>query len=163
PSANELFDPDVHGIVSQVLERHIDRDLNGDTTTRFMTRATHAFANGTEGDVSPDWPPQSRCDLPELRRETRASGPFAARRWYGLPAPVAHLGICMNAARRAIERVGENVGAGAIKLFDELGASLTDTFTISRAFTTLALARDSKQLGICEHAQAGLSALGGAP
>jgi neutral ceramidase len=162
PSANELFDPDVHGIVSQVLERHIDRDLNGDTTTRFMTRATHAFANGTEGDVSPDWPPQSRCNLPELRREARASGPFAARRWYWRTASARQLGICLDTARRVVERVGENVGAGAIRLFDELGTSLTDTFTISRAFNTLQLARDWETLGICKHAQAGLSALGGA-
>ena len=73
------------------------------------------------------------------------------------------VGVCVDAARRAVTRVGNVVGAGAVRLFDSLGASLTDTFTISRAFTTLPLAKDWKALGICEHAQAGLSALGGAP
>jgi neutral ceramidase len=160
--ANELFDPDVHGIVSRVLERYIDRMMNRDTVSRFTPRALHAFANGTEGDVSPDWPPQSRCDLPELRHEPRAGGPFAARRWYWRSASPAHLGTCLDAGRRAVERVGENVGAGAVALFKSLGASLTDTFTLARAFTTLALATDST-LGICPHPQAGLSALGGAP
>ena len=160
--ANDLFDPDVHGIVSEVVERHIDGKEGGDTTG-FMHHAVYAFANGTEGDVSPDWPPQSRCALPQLRREARATGPFAARRWNWREPGARHLGVCIDAGRRGVERVGKAVGAAAAALFDRLAGSLSDTLTIARTFTTLDLAGAWKRLGICEHAQAGLSALGGAP
>src|SRR5206468_763159 len=64
--ANDLLDADIHGLVERRLERHIDRDLNHVSDSGFVPRAVYLFANGAEGDVSPAWPPQSRCDVPAL-------------------------------------------------------------------------------------------------
>src|SRR5216117_1267219 len=58
--SNDLLDPDIHGLVERRLERHIDPDGG------FVPRAVYLFANGAEGDVSPAWPPQSRCNVPTL-------------------------------------------------------------------------------------------------
>src|SRR2546428_12386010 len=58
--SNDLLDADIHGLVERRLERHIDPDGG------FVPRAVYLFANGAEGDVSPAWPPPSRCDVPTL-------------------------------------------------------------------------------------------------
>src|SRR5439155_266271 len=68
--SNDLLDPDIQGLVERRLERHIDRDGG------FVPRAVYLFANGAEGDVSPAWPPQSRCDVPTLAPLTAVAGPF---------------------------------------------------------------------------------------
>ena len=74
-----LLDPDIHGIVARTLERHIDVTLNGEPTGQFAPRAVQVFANGAEGDVSPDWPAGSRCD-------TRGCSPSGAIRTVRPPA-----------------------------------------------------------------------------
>jgi neutral ceramidase len=157
-----LLDPDIHGIVARTLERHIDVTLNGEPTGQFAPRSVHVFANGAEGDVSPDWLAGSRCDTPRLLTEPRPSGPFARRLWEFVPPSKQDLAACRAVARDGVLRVGLRVGTAAAGLFDALGDSLRDTLTIDRAFVTLRLAKDAETLGICPNPLAGMSTFGGA-
>ncbi len=160
---SDLLDPDIHGLVARALERHIDVELNGEAPARFAPRAVHVFANGSEGDVSPDWPEESRCDPPRLLTERRPAGPFGRRLWSFVYPSATELAACRDTARRTMRRIGGEIGAAAAALFDRLGDSLQDTLTIERAFVTLRLALDARELGICPNPLAGMSTFGGAP
>jgi len=91
-----------------------------------VPRAVYLFANGAEGDVSPAWPPQSRCDVPTLVPLPALAGPFTRSLWEWRSPTATHLASCRHAAREAITVIGKSLGAGAVVLFDALGAALTD-------------------------------------
>jgi hypothetical protein len=160
--SNDLLDGDIHGIVERELERHIDRDLNGLAEFRLEPRALHLFANGAEGDVSPAWPPQSRCNTPILAQSPALDGPFTRELWYWSPPTASHLAHCRHAAREAITALGAVVADEAIGLFDRLGGSLTGEFALKRSFVTLPLRDMARALGICKEPALGMSALAGA-
>jgi len=161
--ADDLLDPDIQGLVERRLERHIDRDLNrASDSGGFVPRAVYLFANGAEGDVSPAWPPQSRCNVPILAPFPTLAGPFNRTLWEWRPPTATHLGSCRHAAREAITVIGANVGDGAVALFDALGTTLTERFELGRAFTTLSLRDSARSLGICSAPALGLSTLVGA-
>jgi neutral ceramidase len=150
---NELFDPDVHGAVVQHLERR--------------SGGIHLLANGAQGDVSPDWPPQSRCPLPRLRPDPAATGPFTTRRWQWVGPSERTTDTCNDVARRAVERVGAAVGDSAAKLFHDLTPEVADSGaglpTLARAFVTLPISAMARKLGVCAEPQTGMSTFGGAP
>src|SRR5947199_6298182 len=162
--ANDLLDADVHGIVERQVERHIDRDLNHHSDRPFVPRAFHLFANGTEGDVSPAWPPQSRCAVPVLAVLPALDGPFTRSLWHWRPPTATHVAACQHAAREAVVRIGEALGDSAGALFDALGTALTDRMELARAFVTLSLrGGDSASVrGICPTPAVGMAALAGA-
>src|SRR3989454_5623987 len=160
--SNDLLDPDIQGLVERRLERHIDADLNRVSDSGFVPRAVYLFANGAEGDVSPAWPPQSRCNVPTLAPQLTLAGPFTRALWEWRSPTATHLGACRHAAREAITVIGKSVGDGAVALFDALGAALTDRLELGRAFTTLALRDSARALGICSEPALGLSTLVGA-
>jgi hypothetical protein len=156
-SENDLLDGDIHALVERSLERAIDSlndSLDGrrPAAPRFRTRALHLFANGTEGDVSPDWPADSRCDLPKLRPAPRSGGPRSPQRWAWEHPPAAHVGVCLAAARNYVDRAGAALGDSAVAIFRRLDGQGSSTVRISRAFTTLHLERDAKSLGLCKPA-----------
>ena len=164
---NDLLDADIHGIVERRLERHID-SLNHLPDTAFVPRAIHLFANGSEGDVSPAWPPQSRCGAPARVSLPALAGPFT-RPVSDWSTPTAtHVAACVHAAREAVAWIGEAVGASASKLFDALGDSLAlrdslaGTMELKRAFVTLPLRDSARALRICPKPAVGMSALAGA-
>ena len=159
--SNDLLDPDIQGLVERRLERHIDGDLNR-VTSGFVPRAVYLFANGAEGDVSPAWPPQSRCNVPTLAPLPALNGPFTRTLWEWRAPTATHLGACRHAARDAISVIGKNVGDGAVALFDALGPALTDRLELGRAFATLFLRDSARALGICSEPAIGLSTLVGA-
>lgn len=160
--SNDLLDADIHGLVERRLERHIDRDLNHVSESGFVPRAVYLFANGAEGDVSPAWPPQSRCDVPKLETFPALDGPFTRALWQWRPPTDTHLASCRHAARRAVARIGAGVGDSAVALFDALGAVLTDRLELGRAFATLSLRDSARALGICPEPAVGMSTLVGA-
>jgi len=159
--SNDLLDSDIQGLVERRLERHIDRDLNHESSG-FVPNAVYLFANGAEGDVSPAWPPQSRCNVPTLAPMPTLAGPFNRALWEWRSPTATHLGSCRHAAREAIAVVGASVGDGAVALFDALGATLSERLELGRAFTTLALRDSARALGICSAPALGLSTLVGA-
>lgn len=160
--SNDLFDADIHGLVERRLERHIDSDLNRSSESGFVARAVHLFANGAEGDVSPAWPPQSRCDVPKLTPLPALDGPFTRTLWEWRDPTATHLASCRKAARDAIAVIGKNVGDAAVALFDALGVALTDRLELARAFATLSLRDSARALGICPEPAIGNSTLVGA-
>jgi len=154
--SNDLLDPDIQGLVERRLERHIDRSGG------FVPRAVYLFANGAEGDVSPAWPPQSRCNVPTLAPMPALNSPFARTLWEWRDPTATHLAACRHAAREAITVIGKSVGDGAVALFDALGTALTDRLELGRSFTTLFLRDSARALGICSEPALGLSTLVGA-
>jgi neutral ceramidase len=160
--SNDLLDADIHGLVERRLERHIDRDLNRVSDSGFVPRAVYLFANGAEGDVSPAWPPQSRCDVPVLATLPALDGPFTRPLWQWRLPTATHLASCQHAARQAITLIGKGVGDAAVALFDALGAGLSDRLELGRAFTTLSLRDSARALGICPEPAVGMSTLVGA-
>jgi len=160
-SANELFDADLHGLVERRLEQHIDRDLNQHTVPSFVPEASHLFANGAEGDVSPAWPAASRCAVPVAAPWSLLAGPFIQPLWQWKPIPDTDAAACLRAARQSVERIGNAVGEEAIKLFDSLDGELTERLELARAFRTLALRQDAESLGICRVPAFGMSTFAG--
>src|SRR2546429_569708 len=115
---NELLDAGIHGIVERGLERHVD-------SLSRRGAGYHLVANGAEGDVSPDWPVQSRCGAPTLRPVVGPGGPRTPPppwEWRD-PAP-AWMGLCRAAARRYVNTAGDSLAARAAALFDSLGPGL---------------------------------------
>ena len=157
---NDLLDADIHGVVERRLERHIERLTAPDTA--FVARAFYLFANGAEGDVSPDWPPQSRCDVPTLAASPVLDGPFIQALWQWRPPPATHIAACQHAAREAVERIGDSLGSAAAALFDSLGGHLADRLELGRAFVTLPLRDSATALGICPEPAVGMPTLVGA-
>jgi neutral ceramidase len=145
---NDLYDGDIHALVERGLERHID-SLNG-AGEGVGARSVHAFANGTVGDVSPDWPAHSRCPVPRLRPQRRPAGPRTPESWGWQHGSPSALGRCEAAARGYVNALGDTLARRAVALFDSLaGGRSSDTVRIGVAFRTLALADSHQVLGVC--------------
>jgi hypothetical protein len=125
--------------------------------------ALYLVATGSAGDVSPDWPPQSRCAPPRLLTERWPTGPFTRALWTWVSPTGTELANCRHAARRAMTHVSGAVSTVAESLFDVLGDSLHDSLTLERSFVTLQLAERAESLGICDAPLPGMSTFGGAP
>lgn len=156
-SVTELYDADIHGIVERGLESHINAKYGTP-----LGEAVHLMANGAEGDVSPDWPTDSRCPLAELEPVARPEGPGTPTVWdWRMPTPAAQ-SACITSARRFIRDIGDSLTLDAISLFETLGASLSDQVNLAVGFTTLALRDSATQLGICRDPAVGTSTAAGA-
>src|SRR5947208_3005823 len=111
---NDLLDAGIHGIVERGLERHVD--------SLGRQGGYHLVANGAEGDVSPDWPAQSRCGAPALRPVVGPGGPRTPPLPWEWPDPApAWMGLCLASARRYLNAAGDSLAARAAVLFDSLG------------------------------------------
>ncbi len=157
---NDLLDPDLPGMIAQSVERYIDAHLIGDSTA---PRATYLMASGPAGDVSPDWPIQSRCTPPRLRPQASPMGPFARAHWSWISPDPTELAVCRHAARRAMTSVAEAISTVAESLYHDLQDSLQDSLTLERSFVTLPLAQRAESLGICDAPIPGMATFGGAP
>jgi neutral ceramidase len=164
PSVTELYDADIHGIVERGLERYIDQKYGAgrDHDPLAPPDAIHLLANGAEGDVSPDWPDDSRCPPALLEPVPRPEGPGTPMVWdWRMPTPAAQA-ACISSGRRFIRDIGDSLTRHAIALFESLGSSLSGNLDLAIGFETLALRRDSAELGICGHPAVGTSTAAGA-
>jgi len=160
----DLLDADIHGLVERGLERAIDstelaRRAPGTAYLRgYATGAVHVLANGAEGDVSPDWPPEARCPAPKLEPSLQRAprGPETPWTWYDDSAKVT---ACLAAARAFVYSVGPRLARSADSLFQALGPRGRSDLRISRAFETLRLPSTP---GLCRRPAAGTSTPGGA-
>ena len=160
----ELYDGDVDALAERGLERYIDRRYGGQPAPDPLAppQAIHLVANGAHGDVSPDWPAESRCALPQLEPVRRPEGPGTPMAWdWRRPTPAART-ACIESARRFINDVGDSLTRHAIALFESLGDSLSDDVDLAIGFETLALRRDAKRLGICPEPAVGTATAAGA-
>ncbi|MCG8469459.1 MAG: neutral/alkaline non-lysosomal ceramidase N-terminal domain-containing protein [Gemmatimonadetes bacterium] len=160
PSANDLYDGDIFALAERGLERHID-DRNGRPDPTGPPRAVALFAVGSAGDVSPDWPRPRTCPLPrpkEIRRPTGPRAPDPPTVWdIGSPEELAY---CVAEARAYVAHAGAELSGRAVALFDSLGGSLRDDYTLGRAFETTQL-RDTGAPELCDPPRAGTSTIGG--
>lgn len=160
PPANDLFDGDIHALVERDLEWHID-SLAG-RHPEYGPESVHLFANGAEGDVSPDWPQERLCPRATLRPVRRPAGPR-------LPRPPVHwdLGsetarqLCLAESRVFVDSLGHELGRQAIELYTSLRASLRQDLRVSSAFLTLRL-RENPALPSCPEPRVGTATVGGA-
>ena len=156
-SVTQLYDADIHGIVERGLERHINQKYGTP-----LSQVVHLMANGAEGDVSPDWPADSRCPLAELEPVARPEGPGTPTAWdWRMPTRAAQA-ACITSSRRFIRDIGDSLTQHAISLFETLGPSLSADVDLAVGFTTLALRDSATQLGICRDAAVGTSTAAGA-
>lgn len=160
PAQNELLDAGIHGIIERGLERHVDSLSGRGRGGGGGGAAYHLVANGAEGDVSPDWPAQSRCGAPVLRPVVGPGGPRTPPPpWEWRDPSPAWMGLCLSAARRYVNTAGDSLAARAAALFDSLGPSLRSDLRVGVAFRTLRLKGDPR---LCPYPEAGSSTVGGA-
>jgi hypothetical protein len=154
PSGSEYYDADIPGAVAERVEREYGDDF------------VYLFANGTEGDVSPGWPPNARCPLPRHGPTPRPAGPRT-------PPPrvdfteldAAQLTSCLQEAEKFVYDVGQVLADTALAIFERLGEGdrLKESLEVRRAFNTLDLGTQATQLGLCERPMVGTAtAAGGA-
>ncbi len=166
PSANDLLDADIQGLVERGLERHIDSlfDKQHGLTPgppQYATRAVHLFANGTEGDVSPDWPASSRCRLPAYRPGFAPGGPRTPPPpWHWDPPPAAHVAHCLSWARLSVNAIGAALTGRVVQVFDRLGPRVTANLDVAVVLRTVSLSESAPEL--CESAEIGPSTMWGA-
>ena len=156
PGGNDLYDADILGMVSRKLAAKTEGGI-------------HVIANGTEGDVSPDWPPISRCPPPLINIINRPGGPrnpMAFDKYRRFPEVQER---CLGAAKEYLTDVTDTLASAGHKLW----GSITTFHTVApvrRAFQTVFL-RDSVDLGrqilappeLCDPPQVGNAATAGAP
>ena len=147
---NRLLDADLPGMIDRSVEDYIG------------PHAIYLFASGASGDISPDWPLQTRCATPRFLPEQQPVGPFARTQWSWVPAGSTEQASCQHAARRAMSSIASRISASAESLFAALKDSLQPNARIERAFITLDLRAQAESLGICDAPIPGMSTFGGA-
>jgi hypothetical protein len=122
----------------------------------------HLVANGTEGDVSPNWPAQARCRPPTLKPAFQSGGPHTPGLWTWRPSPPAGIQGCLSASHAYLQAAGAALGRQAIALFRSLSSSLSGDLTLALAFRTVALRSEAVALGICDEPMIGTATAAGA-
>lgn len=155
---NDLYDGDIHALVERALERHID-SLAGPAAGG----SVHLFASGAEGDVSPMWDRESRCQRPRARPTPVYAGGRAIRAWEWLAPSVTSRKRCLAASRRDIALVGGAIARHAAALFDSLAPdSAGGEVLVARAARTLPLAGPGAPAELCSDPGVGRSMIAGA-
>jgi neutral ceramidase len=161
--SGELLDSDLHGRVAQLVERFMDHEAGYPDALRGVPRTTFAFANGSHGDVSPNWERGSRCPLPRMHPSLEPTGPLmrAPLEWHGPSART--LATCERSARRTLERLAQRIAESATALYHSLGAGPAVELTLARAFETIDLEDSLERDGLCEKPATGMATFAGAP
>ncbi len=161
--SGELLDSDIHGRAAQLTERFIDSRAGYVDGSSGPPRSTFAFANGSHGDISPAWPEDSRCPLPQMHPSLEPTGPLmrAPLDWH--PPSDLVLAHCERSARRAVEHVAQRIAAKAMELYGKLDAGPAAHVTLARAFETIDVEDTTKPSVLCPRPATGMSTFAGAP
>jgi neutral ceramidase len=166
PGQNDLFDPDIPGIVSRRMEEAIDSLADpGGYQRSIERRSVFVFSNGAEGDVSPNVPPVTRCPAQRLVRGRRATGPRTPDqpdRYQSVSRRVMEM--CMDSARWWTDSIGRALAAHALDQYRALGDRIardptTGQVRIAHAFRVVPIHGDSS---VCAEALEGTGAGAGA-
>ena len=122
-NGNALFDGDIHALMERGLEAHID-SLRG-VERGFVPTSVHLVAQSAEGDVSPNFTPETRCPVPKLRRLRRPGGPNTPPAPEGyVDAPPDEMGNCLRKGRELIAEIGDGLAGRTITIFDGLSRTM---------------------------------------
>lgn len=158
PPDGDLIDADIHGMLERGLEHHIDAQLA--LPRSFRNHGVHIVANGTEGDVSPDWPPSARCGVPQNQPVLTPGGPRSpASPWQWRHPDTVKVALCTRSARDFIRRAGDSITLRVQELYETLGGRLSDSLEIAVAFRTDTL---PGLRGLCVSPFTGVSTAAGA-
>jgi neutral ceramidase len=161
PSANRLYDADLHGMISQRIERAIDA-MNARPLLPLPV-AIHLFMQGSEGDVSA-MPAETRCAAPTLKEEYKPEHGkpqiktqfLLSDNYWDLPSDEANA-KCIFASRARMHEVTEELTKRALHVFTSMQP--TSDVTITRVFKVVYPGEHGD--GFCEQARLGTAALGG--
>jgi neutral ceramidase len=164
-NGNALFDGDIHALMERGLEAHID-SLRG-VERGFAPASVHLVAQSAEGDVSPNFTPETRCPVPRLRRLRRPAGPRSPPAPEGyVDAPPDEMGTCLRKGRELIAKLGDELTGRAIAIFDGLSRTMTresaGRVRIARVFEAVDLTDQTQANAACPVPRNGTaSAVGG--
>ena len=164
-NGNALFDGDVHALMERGLEAHMD-SLRG-LERSFAPASVHLVAQSAEGDVSPNFTPETRCPVPRLRRLRRPGGPRSPPAPEGyVDAPPDEMGTCLRTGRELVARLGDELTGRAIAIFDGLSRTMAresaGRVRIARVFEAIDMTGDGQDNAPCPVPRNGTaSAVGG--
>ncbi len=161
PAANDLIDGDIHALVEGGLERYIE-DSTPSLKRGFRSAAFHLFANGTEGDVSPNLTSSTHCELDQFLPDRRPSGPRTPPAPEAWRAPPKALHDCLKRGRDSVNRLGDRLTLQAETLFSALRSRLRHDIRISRAFETVELKGHPGSYPLCPQPRSGVANAAGA-
>lgn len=165
PSANTLYDADLHGVVSRAVEAHMRAGEAPMRAAAGEGRGTRSrpvvlFASGAAGDLSPAVPPSTRC--PVARKRGWVPTPLAALSpnagWAWVEPPADSSDACVQGAVREMEALGGALAREVTGLFDVLSADLRDDVTVARNWSVLAPGGEE---GLCGTPEVGSATAGG--
>lgn len=157
-SGLDLYDSDIQGLLSRMLEQRIDGGPDSVTP-----RAIAIQLNGGEGDVSPDVDPGTRCPSPMLVRNGANRGPRGSgtrTTWAIMERDRERRSGCENFSVSEELRLAEGMAVRAMSLYNSLDTTLSDTLTLDRAFRTIHLGKTGNPSGLCEPKEGIASILG---
>lgn len=158
PPDGDLIDGDIHGMLERGLEDYIGDKLRLAPT--FRNQAVHILANGTEGDVSPDWPASARCGIPRIQPLLRPGGPRTpAAPWEWRFSDSVTVALCTRSARDFIAEAADSIIRRVTVLYEQLGSRLSDAHQVAVAFRTDSL---PGLRGLCASPYTGVSTTAGA-
>ena len=161
PSITTILDGDIHAVVERRLERAIDSLYGGRMADGYQHKAVHVFANGAEGDASPNRDTvTTQCPVPALRPRPFTGPRAVSTPWAWEDADSGTLRHCFAEARRFIDSAGAAMVQSVLPQFKDMDSSSLHTdLVISRAFTTIRLPGRN---GLCLTPAIGTSTAAGA-
>ncbi|MFK7845907.1 MAG: neutral/alkaline non-lysosomal ceramidase N-terminal domain-containing protein [Rhodothermales bacterium] len=123
PAANALYDGDIHAVVANAMERHIE-DLNPALDDKFASNAFYLFANSAQGDVSPSHKKGTRCEdwltMKEGAHGFTSYVPSMPEEWL---YDKEELQRCLKRAEESVSDLGQQITQAATKLFEQIDAN----------------------------------------
>ena len=160
PSANTLYDPDIHGRVARRVEAHLGEGGAGTAGAGVV----HLFANTPSGDISPAVSPSTRC--PVARKRTgvpalvAALAPSAGWAWSEPQASASE--ACLQAALLEVDALAGELAGEVLDLHGRLGPEAGENgggITVARARHFLEAGKDGE--GLCATPVVGAATAGG--
>ena len=144
PASNNLFDPDIHGVIARTVEDHIRRVRRGGAgpAAGGGTAGGGAYfllAQGAHGDVGANLRDPIPCRLYRFLPERRPAGPRTLPAPEAWRAPMSEVESCLDATRLEVDAFASALGARTTEIFDRAAPALSTDLSIARAFASVDL------------------------
>ena len=154
PSANVLYDSDLHGLISKALERRWD-GTNAGGSGEFNT--VHLFANGSQADVTA-MPASTRCALPAPGPDVDTTNTVKAMLSHDwIPVPPDSARACINRSIAHMRVLAQQIVDQVDARFSSM-QPMDSLVQIRRAFRTI---EPPLEDGFCPRPRVGTATLAG--